>query len=123
MESKHPKRRKDKYNPYTIYERNGHYFVSFEDGQEVSHILEINKILYETFDSFELDDLVYLNVLDRHIEQSEVWESTLNARAVQKPESTEDIVFWRIQIQKLHRAIAELQKCRGAGLSCTILRK
>ena len=78
MEDKRPKRRKDKYNPYTIYERNGHYYVSFEDGQKVSHMLEINKILYKTFDSFELDDLVYLNVLDRHIEQSEVWESTLN---------------------------------------------
>ena len=108
MEGKRPKRRKDKYNPYTIYEKNGYYFVSFEDGQGVSHILEIGKTLYETFDSFELDDLVYLNVLDRHIEQSEVWESTLNARAVQKPESTEDIVFRRIQIQELHRAIAEL---------------
>lgn len=108
MEGKRPKRRKDKYNPYTIYEKNGYYSVSFEDGQGVSHILEIGKTLYETFDSFELDDLVYLNVLDRHIEQSEVWESTLNARAVQKPESTEDIVFRRIQIQELHRAIAEL---------------
>lgn len=58
MEGKRPKRRKDKYNPYTIYERNGHHFVLFEDGQGVSHILEINKVLYETFDSFELDDLV-----------------------------------------------------------------
>lgn len=27
MEGKRPKRRKDKYNPYTIYERNGHHFV------------------------------------------------------------------------------------------------
>ena len=43
MEGKRPKRRKDKYNPYTIYERNGHHFVLFEDGQGVSHILEINK--------------------------------------------------------------------------------
>ena len=82
MEGKRPKRRKDKYNPYTIYEKNGYYFVSFEDGQKMSHILEISKVLYETFDSFELDDLVHFNVLDRHIEQSEVWESPFNNRRI-----------------------------------------
>lgn len=48
-------------------------------------------ILYDTFDSFELDDLVYLNVVDRHIEQSEVWEATLNVRAVEKPEGIQYI--------------------------------
>ena len=74
MEGNRPKRRKDKYNPYTIFEKDGQYYVSFKDGQGVSHKLEISKVLYDTFDSFELSDLVYLNVVDRHIEQSEVWE-------------------------------------------------
>ena len=69
---KHPKRRKDKYNPYNIYELEGHYYISFRDGQGIFHKLEVSKELYETFDSFELDDLVYLNVIDRHIEQSEI---------------------------------------------------
>lgn len=108
MEGKRPRRRKDKYNPYTIYEKDGHYYVSFEDGQAVLHKLEICKNIFETFDSFELEDLVYLNVVDRHIEQSELWESSLNARAVHKPEGTEDMVFKKIQIQKLHKAIADL---------------
>ena len=82
MEGNRPKRRKDKYNPYTIFEKDGQYYVSFKDGQGVSHKLEISKVLYDTFDSFELSDLVYLNVVDRHIEQSEVWENTLNMRAM-----------------------------------------
>ncbi len=96
MEGNRPKRRKDKYNPYTIFEKDGQYYVSFIDGQGVLHKLEISKVLYDTFDSFELSDLVYLNVVDRHIKQSEVWESTLNVRAVEKPEGIEEVVLKKI---------------------------
>ena len=99
MEGNRPKRRKDKYNPYTIFEK---------DGQGALHKFEISKALYDTFDSFELSDLVYLNVVDRHIEQSEVWENTLNMRAMKKPDSMEEIVFRRFQEEKLHKAINEL---------------
>lgn len=99
MEGNRPKRRKDKYNPYTIFEK---------DGQGALHKFEISKALYDTFDSFELSDLVYLNVVDRHIEQSEVWENTLNMRAMKKPDSMEEIVFRRFQAEKLHKAINEL---------------
>jgi RNA polymerase sigma factor (sigma-70 family) len=108
MEGNRPKRRKDKYNPYTIFEKDGQYYISFKDGQGALHQLEISKVLYDTFDSFELSDLVYLNVVDRHIEQSEVWENTLNMRAMKKPDSMEEIVFRRLQTEKLHKAINEL---------------
>ena len=107
-EGNHPKRRKDKYNPYTIYEKGGYYYISFKDGQGVLHKFEISRTLYDAFDSFELDDLVYLNVVDRHIEQSEVWESTLNVRAVKKPDSIEEVVLKKIQIETLHTAIKKL---------------
>ena len=107
-EGNHPKRRKDKYNPYTIYEKGGHYYISFKDGQGILHKFEIGRTLYDAFDSFELDDLVYLNVVDRHIEQSEVWETTLNVRAVDKPDSMEDVVLKKIQIEALHSAIEKL---------------
>ena len=108
MEGNRPKRRKDKYNPYTIFEKDGQYYVSFKDGQGVSHKLEISKVLYDTFDSFELSDLVYLNVVDRHIEQSEVWEATLNVRAVKKPEGIEEVVLKKIQAETLHTAMKKL---------------
>lgn len=108
MEGNRPKRRKDKYNPYNIYEKDKHYYISFKDGQGVLHKLEISRALYDVFDSFELDDLVYLNVVDRHIEQSEVWEATLNMRAVKKPESIEEVVLKKIEIEALHKAMREL---------------
>ena len=82
MEGYHPKRRRDTYNPYSIYERNGHYYISFKDGQGVFHKLEISRLLYDAFNSFEMEDLSYLNVWDRHIEQLEVWKGTLNVRAL-----------------------------------------
>lgn len=108
MEGKHPKRRKDKSNPYRIYELDGLYYIAFRDGQGIFHKLEIPEWLYRTFDTFELEDLSYLNVWDRHIEQSEVWDSTLNMRAVQKAESVEDTVIRRCEREELYAAINQL---------------
>lgn len=104
----HPKRRKDKYNPYTIYEKEGKYYITFKDSQGKRNCLEVDKELYETFNDFELEDLSYLNILDRHLEQSEVWEVSLNARAVEVPETIEEIVLRNIQNEKVHRAIEQL---------------
>lgn len=56
MEGKHPKRRKDKYNPYSICERNGNYYIEFLDGEHQKHEFEISRELYEAFDEFELRD-------------------------------------------------------------------
>ena len=111
----HPKRRKDKYNPYSIYEMEGTYFVSFKDGQGALNRYEITKELYDAFNSFELEDLSYLNVWDRHMEQSEIWEPKLNERALDVQESVEDIVMRNLQNEKVHRAIGmlpEVQKRR-----------
>lgn len=108
MEGNHPKRRKDKYNPYTIYEKEGYFYVSFKDGQDKLQKFEISKELYNTFNSFELEDLVHLNVMDRHMEQSEQWESTLNIRALQKIEDIDEIVIKKIEVQRLHKAIKSL---------------
>lgn len=108
MEGKHPKRRKEKYNPYNICEQDGHYYISFRDGEGVYQRFEINKTLCEAFNRFELADLSYLNVWDRHIEQSEIWETSLNERALEKPETVEDIVFRNIQTEDLYKAIDRL---------------
>ena len=36
-----PKRRRDKYNPYYIYEEKGHYYVVFKDGHGICIFREI----------------------------------------------------------------------------------
>lgn len=111
----HPKRRKDKYNPYSIYEMDGTYFVSFKVGQGALNRYEITREVYEAFNSFELEDLSYLNIWDRHIEQSDLWEPTLHERTIEVQESVEDIVIRNLQNEKVHNAIGmlpEVQKRR-----------
>ena len=116
MEGRHPKRRKDKYNPYSIYEVDKHYYIEFLDGQKINQRFEIGKELYEAFDEFELRDISYLHKWDKYIEHFEVWESTLNARAFQEPESVEEIVFQNLLKEKLHRAIERLPEVQRRRL-------
>ena len=70
--------------------------------------MEIDKTLFDAFNEFELDDLSFFNEVDRHYEQSEVTEATLNRRAAKPQEPVEETVFQRVEVDKLHRAIAKL---------------
>lgn len=109
MKEIHPKRRKDKFNPYKIYRtEDGKCHLSFRDGRGISHHLELDETLYALFDRFELDDISYFNVVDRHYEHSELTEFSLNNRAFQKEESLEEQVLKKLEEERLHRAISQL---------------
>lgn len=116
MDGNHPKRRKDKYNPYTISEKNGTYLLSFRDGQGVLHNMKISKELFDAFDGFELDDLAILNEWDRHTEQSEQTEHTLDRRALHRLETIEEAVERSLTYQQLHSAIAMLPEIQRRRL-------
>ena len=116
MLEKHPNRKKDKYNPYTLTITEGHYYLSFKDGRGKQQNIEIDEILYQTFDRFELEDISHLNRVSRHIEHSELTEETLNDRAFYKPERIEDIVSESIEYEQLHRAVSELPEVQRRRL-------
>lgn len=116
MDEKRPKRRKDKYNPYTLTEKEDKYFLSFRDGQGVLRELQITKELFEVLNRFELDDLSILNEWDRHIEHFEQTEQTLNRRAFFKAESVEETVLRSIEYEQLHRAISKLSETQRRRL-------
>lgn len=116
MIGNHPKRRKDKYNPYKICENNGRYYLSFKDGQGVRHEMEIQKDLFDMLNRFELDDLSILNEWDRHIEHFEQTEQSLNRRACAKAESVEDTVLRNIEYEQLHQAISMLTETQQRRL-------
>lgn len=108
-----PKRRRDKDNPYTIFTTGintatPHYYLSFVDCGREKRCIEIDKALFDAFDEFELDDISFMNEVDRHYEQSEQTEQSLNRRAVKPQESVEETVSQRIKVDKLHQAIAQL---------------
>lgn len=116
MLEKHPKRKKDKYNPYTLTITEGHYYLSFKDGHGKQQNIEIDEMLYQTFDRFELEDTSHLNRVSRHIEHSELTDETLNDRAFYKAERIEDIVSESIEYEQLHRAVSELPEVQRRRL-------
>ena len=46
-----------------FYTKEGHYYISFQDGQGVLQEFEITQTLYEAFDEFELSDIGGINSL------------------------------------------------------------
>ena len=116
-----PKRRRDKDNPYEIFTVGietdvPKYYIRFKDGSRVEHCLEITKGLFDLLDSFELDDLSFLNEWDRHLEQSEQTEATLNTRSVHHRETVEEEVFRHIECEMLHKAISILPETQRRRL-------
>ena len=112
-----PKRRKSKDNPYSLNynEENHTYKVSFKDGINIFHEIEVSEKIYEAFDKFELEDISQMHKYERHIEHSEIYENTLNSRAVDKPVSLEQEVENKIMVDELKDAInllSEVQKRR-----------
>ena len=117
MDGNHPKRRKDKYNPYTIgTTEDGRHWLTFLDGQGDRHHVEISAAVYALFDSFELDDLSYLNEVNRHYEQSELTEASLYDRAVHRPATVEESALQSMEYAQLHRAISELPEIQKRRL-------
>lgn len=110
-----PKRRRDEDSLYEIYTAgintaHPRFYLFFKDGGGVKRWMEIDKALFDAFNEFEfeLDDLSFFNEVDRHYEQSEVTEATLNRRAAKPQESVEETVSQRMEVDKLHQAIAKL---------------
>ena len=116
MLEKHPNRKKDKYNLYTLTITEGHYYLSFKDGRGKQQNIEIDEMLYQTFDRFELEDISHLNRVSRHIEHSKLTDETLNDRAFYKAERIEDIVSESIEYEQLHRAVSELPEVQRRRL-------
>lgn len=116
MDEKRPKRRKDKYNPYTLTKIKDKHILSFRDGQGILQEITIDRELFELLDRFELDDLSYLNEVDRHYEHSELTEISLYNRATALPESVEDAVLRNLQYEALYNAIWKLPEAQRRRL-------
>ncbi len=120
MDGKHPenfdqrpKRRPNEDNPYKLYTvgiktDQPHYYLSFRNSAGTKQFMEIDKTLFDAFDRFELDDLSFMNEVDRHYEQSEQTEESLNRRTIWPQQSVEETVSQQMEVEELHRAIAQL---------------
>lgn len=85
-----PKRRKDKYNPYTLYTKAGRYYISFVDVNNNFQEIAVSQKVFESFNRFELEDISQMNEYDRHLEHSEVYEHTLYQKSVSSEQPLEE---------------------------------
>ena len=108
MEGKHTNRKKDKLNDYTLSRTNDSFVVAFKDSNEKLQEICVTEETYDLFDSFELEDISYLNEVSRHYEHSVLSEQSLNARALHPSEPIEDVVMKHLEYQALNIAILEL---------------
>ena len=113
-----PKRRKCKDNPYTLnyIEEKNIYTITFKDVKGHLNKVEVSEEVYRVFDKFELQDIKELNEYDRHIEHSEIFENSLESRALNKQIPTDEIVENKINNEKLREAIQELPKVQRERL-------
>ena len=108
-----PKRRRDKDNHYELFTTGlgtaqPRYYLAFVDSTGAEHCMEIDKALFDVFDRFELEDISFMNEVDRHYEQSEQTEQSLNRRAAQPQKSVEEAAFQRAEVETLRQAISKL---------------
>ena len=105
MDDRHPKRRKDKYNPYTLSMIDGKCYLSFRDGQGVPHRLELDVKLYAVF-----------NEQERHLDWTELNEELLSRRSAQEPAPVEDAVYESMQTQALREGVNQLPEVQKRRL-------
>lgn len=86
------------------------YFISFKDGQGISYELNVSYDFYMAFRRLELDNRK-LDTWDwRHRKFSEIYEETLNRRALRLPKAVDELIIEEEQTELLHKTIAALPK-------------
>lgn len=106
-----PKRRRSADNPYYLTlsidsEGIRHYYVRFVDSIGETQHLEIDRLHYEAFDSFEREDLHELNERDRHIDEFADIDNLLENGSCAGPEEEAQEQFnAEYEIECLHQAL------------------
>lgn len=103
-----PKRRKDKYNPYTLHTEKGKYYIVFIDVNNHIQKVEVSKKIFDSFNKFEFEDISQMNEYDRRLEHSEVDENTLYQKSVSSEQPLEEYFDKAQDAENLHMAISKL---------------
>lgn len=85
-----------------------HYYISFTDSTGEFQDLEVSETLYIEFRQLERKNRNLQQSDQRHKEHNEVYEETLNRRAVFKPKSVEELIMEAELSELLHKTIDSL---------------
>lgn len=117
-----PKRRKDKDNPYKLSYGNNNetYMITFIDNN-IEKIVEISKEIFDTFDSFELEDISQLHKIDKYIDDrgidgSEFMEIVLYNNNKFNKKNIEEMIEEKMRNEELYKAISKLPKVQKRRL-------
>lgn len=84
------------------------YHISFRDGQRKIQDLCVSYDFYMAFRRLELDNRKLENWDWRHREFSEIYDETLNRRALRLPKDVDELIIEEEQAELLRKAIAVL---------------
>lgn len=114
----HPKRRIAKDNPYRIWkDENNVSYVEFTDCEGKTQTIVGDDELFNMLNEFELEDLSYLNIVDRHIEQSVLSEEQLKHRAFDMDNRFEKLIEKQEQYELLYKAVSELPEVQKTRIT------
>ena len=85
-----------------------HYYISFTDSTGEVQNLELSETLYFEFRQLERKNRNLQQSDQRHKEHNEVYEETLNRRAVFKQKSVEELIMEAELSELLHKTIDSL---------------
>lgn len=110
-----PKRRKDKYNPYSLDFKENNYVISFKTVKNEYKEVKVSEEVFKAFDKFELDDISQLHKVDKHIDMrvidnTEYMDIVLYNNAVNNEISIEEQLENKILQEELKKAILELSE-------------
>ena len=91
-----------------VTENGTRYFISFKDGQGISYELNVSYDFYMAFRRLELDNRRLENWDWRHREFSEIYDGTLNRRALRLPKAIDELIIEEEQAELLRKVIAAL---------------
>ncbi|MDE8735114.1 sigma factor-like helix-turn-helix DNA-binding protein [Eubacteriales bacterium DFI.9.88] len=91
-----------------VTEKGTNYYISFRDGQGKFQELSVPYDFYMAFRRLELDNRKIENWDWRHREFSEIYDETLNRRALRLPKDVDEIIIEKEQAELLRKAITAL---------------
>ncbi|MCQ4638696.1 sigma-70 family RNA polymerase sigma factor, partial [Anaerovorax odorimutans] len=75
------------------------YYISFLDGQAVPHEVEVSYAVFQEMGDFVKKERNLQRWTERHVEQSQLSETTLHKRALKPPDNVEDTVLTNLYNQ------------------------
>ena len=88
-----------------VTENGTRYFISFKDGQGISYELNVSYDFYMAFRRLELDNRKLENWDWRHREFSEIYDETLNRRALRLPKAVDELIIGEEQTELLYNCL------------------